>query len=126
MRKTSLVMAVLVVLGLLVTSAFTFPLSVRNGLVTGYTAGKSLTINGFDHNPSSYSLATNTKIFPSSLADGVTPGSRVTVFAQCYHTTKTSGCIALGIVVRQAATSSTQTAAPGATPQPTPQATPTP
>lgn len=126
MKKTSLVIAVLIALGLLVTSAFTFPLSVRNGLVSDYAAGKTLTIRGYDHTPFTYNLTTNTKILPSSMDNDVTPGARVTVFAQCFHTTRTSGCMALSIVVRQPATNSTQTTTSGATPQPTPQATATP
>ncbi len=120
MRKSSILMGALLVLGLLVTSAFSMPLSVRNGLVSDYAAGKTLTVRATDHTDVTYNLTSNTKILPSSMASDLKTGAHVTVFAQCFHTSKTSGCVALAILVRQAASSKTQTTSPAATPQPTP------
>ncbi len=126
MKKLSLVVGALLIVGVLVTSAFSFPLSVRNGSVLGYTAGKSLTIRGFDRNIVNYNVTTNTKVMPSDMSSDLKAGARVTVFADCFHSLKSSGCTALSIWVRQAVSSGAQSTTPAATAQPAPQATPTP
>ncbi len=126
MKKVSLVVGALLILGVLVTSAFSFPLSVRTGSVIGFTAGKSLTLRGFDRDIVNYNMTTNTKVMPSAMSNDLKAGARVTVFADCFHTLKTSGCTALSIWVRMAAPSGAQSTTPAATAQPAPQATPTP
>lgn len=127
------VVAGVVVTIVMATSAARFfspSVNTRNGIVYGYTAGKSITIKGFDRQPFDYMLTSNTQILPSSLANGLGAGAQVTVVYQCFSTTATNACIALDIWVRTPAsnTNSAAPAAPAASPTApaAPAATPTP
>ncbi len=106
---------------------FSPTVNTRNGIVHGYTAGKSLTITGFSRQSFTYILNSNTQILPSSLSSGMGAGAQVTVVYQCFTTAATSGCVALDVWVRTPASngSAGSTSAPAASPV-APVATPTP
>jgi predicted RecA/RadA family phage recombinase len=126
MKKISLFAGLLPLVGLLATTAFSQPLSVRNGIVRFVSPGKTMTIAGFNHTQYDYTMTSNTKILPSTGAADLQTGSRVTVYAKCYSTMNTSGCVAVEVVVVQALAPSAQnSASPQATAQPAAQPTPT-
>ena len=86
MRKFPLILTLLVVGAVVMaTAAFTRPLAVRNGVVTDYSAGSSMTIRGANYEQT-YSLrgmeATNGNSVSNDIA-GLGVGARVTVFAEC-------------------------------------------
>ncbi len=115
-----------VVGGLLVTSAARFlapSVNTHNGVVYSYAAGKSLTIRGFAREPIDYVLNSSTQILPSSLSANLAAGDQVTVYAQCFATHATSGCVALTIYINQAVGGGSSSAAQ---PSVAPIATPTP
>lgn len=102
--KLALVAGVLT--AVIVTSAASFfspSANTRNGVVYGYVAGKSISIRGFARNLYDYNLTDKTQILPTALASGVGAGAQVTVVAQCFSTSATSGCTALQIWVRMPA-----------------------
>ncbi len=103
--KLTLVAGVLA--GLLVTSAARFlapSVNTHNGLVYSYSPGKSLTIRGWGREPIDYILNSKTLILPASLAGSLAAGNQVTVYAQCFSTHATSGCLALTIYINSQST----------------------
>ena len=115
-----------VIATLIVTSAASFfspSANTRNGVVYGYTAGKSISIRGFGRTLYEYNLTSKTQVLPTALASGVGPGAQVTVVAQCFTTSATRGCIALQIWVRMPAPAGGTAATSAPLP---PVATPTP
>ncbi len=154
MKRISLLVGGLVVLAMLATSAFTHPLASRNGVVTSYDPGKSLTIHSGAMDMT-YALRGDT----FANVNGIGTGARVTVWAECFggsnsangalaalapstangnaavhpsgHIANSNTCIAVFILVRAAASSGTGaagtgTATPAATASPAVTATPTP
>lgn len=117
--------------GLLVTSAARFlspSVNTHNGVVYAYAAGKSLTIRGFSREPVDYILNSKTQILPSSLSGNLAAGDQVTVYAQCFTTHASSGCIALTIYITSTANANSagSTVAPSAPAPSAPVPTPTP
>lgn len=157
MRKTPVLLTLLLLVAVVMaTSAFTHPLAVRNGVVTDYSAGQSITIRdaGLEQ---TYALRGNANAATASSVDGLGIGARVTVFSQCFgggksstsagkstngavatngttpqaasngkgsqssepNVANTNYCVALFVIVRQAANTSTAgTTAPAGTTTP--------
>ncbi len=154
MKRISILAGMLLVLAMLATSAFTHPLASRNGVVTSYAAGKTLTLHS-DGQDISYALRGDT----FANVQGLGTGARVTVWAECFgghnsmalaalaprtanvnphaNVANTNTCIAVFVLVRAAAPSGAgatgtstpapaTTASPSASPAPSTTATPTP
>ena len=130
MKKLPILFVVLLVASVLATQAFaTVPVQVQNGIVVGYSQGKSLTLREYADNLVDFNLTSNTKVMqPSDISGNVDAGARVTVVAYRLKSVQTDGWIALAIIVRSPAAANGGTSGGNAAPQPTsqPQATPTP
>ncbi len=90
MRKFPMILTVLAVAAVVMaTAAFTHPLAVRNGVVTDYSAGATMTIRG-EHNEETYALRGMGNSTSASGTTGTNPiaglgvGAHVTVFAECF------------------------------------------
>jgi hypothetical protein len=91
MKKIPVLLTTLLVAGVvLATSAFTHPLAVRNGIVTDYSAGSSLTIRGSGLDQT-YAIRSNQNLTQPNATSGLGIGARVTVFATCYGTGHNGG-----------------------------------
>jgi hypothetical protein len=121
MKKIPLILIVVLILGVLATQAFTVPLSVRNGIVVGYTAGKDISIRIFDGTVATYTITSKTAMLPSSAQFNA--GDRVTIFSQRMVTSQTDGNIVIFMLDRVPNAGSSSNAATGTT---APAATPTP
>jgi hypothetical protein len=154
MKRIPLFASVLVILAVLATTAFARPLASRNGVVVGYSPGKSLTIHT-DGVDMTYIVRGN--MFAN--VNGIATGAHVTVWAECFGgmnsaaamaqqgspaSAQTSGnsssvgtlgegnpntCFAVFILVRSPASAIPATGgtpAPSTTPTPAVTATPTP
>ncbi len=106
MNKYPIWMKLALVAGLLAgllttTAASSAPHSVNthNGVVYGYSAGKSLTIRGFDRQAITFIVNASTQILPASDSGSLAAGNVVTVYAQCFSTHATSGCLALDVYI---------------------------
>ncbi len=148
MRKIPLMLAVFVVtVAVLATSAFTLhPLAVRNGIVTSYSAGSTMTIRG-SHLDETYQLRGLTSNGSSGAPAGLGVGAHVTVFAECsgpgkgstmsrssapvnngrntmdksdrFSSANSNTCVAVFVIVNQAAsTTTTSGSAPAASTTP--------
>ncbi len=84
MKKIPLIVSALLIVGVLATSAFTRPLAVRNGVVTDYSAGSSITIRSGGSEQTYAIRGTAANVMPSDMSNGLGAGARVTVFAQCF------------------------------------------
>ena len=126
MKKLPILFVLLLVVSVLATQAFaTVPVQVQNGIVVGYTQGKSMTLREYGDNLVDFNLTSNTKVMqPSDISGNLDAGARVTVIASRLKSTQTDGWIALAVILRSPATTS-GTASPQAT-QTSPQPTPTP
>lgn len=119
MKSIPLVLVAVLIVGVLATQAFTVPLSVRNGQVVGYTAGKSLTIRSYGNTLYNYNITSKTMLLPSGA--GFSAGDRVTIYAQRMVTSATDGYIAIVMIDRvpnAGSQSSSGSSAPAATPTP--------
>ncbi len=90
MRKFPMILTVLAVAAVVMaTAAFTHPLAVRNGVVTDYSAGATMTIRG-EHYEQTYALRGMGNGTTASGTTGTNPiaglgvGAHVTVFAECF------------------------------------------
>ncbi len=124
MRKIPLIMAIVLVIGVLATEAFTtatpmfvFPFGLKVGWVLVYQPGASITIQDKFGNISTFTLSADTKILPKPRAGQQMVGSLVTILARRNPTT--GGWIAFGIVIRPLGTGPQQSPTPTATITPT-------
>lgn len=85
MKKIPLIVSALLIVGVLATTAFTRPLAVRNGVVTDYSAGSSITIRSGGSEQTYAIRGTAANVMPSDMSNGLGAGARVTVFAQCFN-----------------------------------------
>lgn len=137
MRKVPVAIAVLLVIGVLATEAFTtanpmfvLPVGLKVGWVLNYQPGTSITIQDKFGNVSTFGLTADTRILPKPRAGQQMVGSLVTILARRDPTTH--GWIAFGIVIhplgtgRQPPPTPTATIMPSETPTATMMATDTP
>lgn len=130
MRKVPVAMAILLVIAVLATEAFTtanplfvLPVGLKVGWVLNYQPGTSITIQDKFGNVSTFGLTATTRILPKPRAGQQMVGSLVTILAKRDPTTH--GWIAFGIVIHPLGTGPQQPPTPSATiaPSETPTAT---
>jgi hypothetical protein len=130
MKKIPILFVLILIVGVLATTAFTVPVQVHNGIVVGFSQGKSMTLREYGDTLVDYNLTSNTKVIaPSDISGNLDAGARVTVLASRMKTMQTDGWIVLAIIVRQPATAnnSSPSQAPAQAPtQQAPAPTPTP
>ncbi len=133
MRKFPLALALMLVIGLMATEAFTIarptfvlPVGLKVGWVLNYEPGVNITIQDKFGNVATFALTPDTMILPRPRANQQVVGSRVTILARRDPTT--GGWIAFGIVIHPSGTGPQQppTPTPTMAPTDTPTATLTP